>query len=363
MRRIVALFCVLFVLIGCSDSSSKRSYHEEKITIQYAQHFQLIPRRDFIELRIYSPKKHALEKSFALVHRGVKIKTDLPIIETPVKHLGAFSSSFIPMLDELHGLNALSATTNSDYIYHPLVKHRIAKGQILESKTETELSADQYIEKDIRVLIYSGFGSPFPNEDKLEKLTIQCIPNYDWEETHVFGKAEWIKLFGALLEKEKEATVYFNDMVKNYKRLKDEIQPKKQLRVILGGIANGSWYAPAGNSFLAKILNDAQLNYIYKNTPGTASISKTLEQVITDAEQCDLWINAEGKSYSELLVGEPKLKSFHCLIQRTGYTYFNNTNYFWEYNSMHPDWLLEDFGVISGALSQRKMHFYSKVHP
>lgn len=363
MNQLALLFLCAAIFFSCNEQSTKDVALKGSSKIEYAKHFQLVQHSDFVELRIFSPKDHVLEKRFALVHRGKKVNTDLSVIETPVEHLGAFSSSFIPMIEELGAISAIGATTNSDYIYNPTVKQRIAKGLILESKTETELSADQLIEKDIRVVVFSGFGSPYPNEDKLQRLSVYCIPNYDWEETHVFGKAEWIKLFGALLEKNEEASLFFDEMVSNYKHLKQEIQPKQQRKVILGGMANGAWYAPAGESFLAKILKDAQLDYIYKNVPGTASVSKTLEQILSDGEQCDLWINAEGQTYSSLLLSEPKLKDFHCLKHQNGYTYFNNTNYFWEYNSMHPDWLLEDFGVISGALTPRKMHFYSKVRP
>jgi hypothetical protein len=37
-------------------------------------------------------------------------------------------------------------------------------------------------------------------------------------------------------------------------------------------------------------------------------------------------------------------------------------NYFWEMNSLHPDWLLEDYAQIAGHLPAKKLHFYKRIN-
>ena len=69
-----------------------------------------------------------------------------------------------------------------------------------------------------------------------------------------------------------------------------------------GGMAGDVWYAPAGKSFMAGIMKDAGMNYIYRNTDGTASISLSLEQVFND-DHNDFWkdaVKSLGQKYAHI---------------------------------------------------------------
>ena len=58
---------------------------------------------------------------------------------------------------------------------------------------------------------------------KIEELGIKVIYNADYLETDPLGKAEWIKLFGALYCREKMADSIFNAEVEAYNNLKSFI--------------------------------------------------------------------------------------------------------------------------------------------
>ncbi len=357
----LSIFLLLIICVSCGGNNN--AVHKAG-SVKYAKNFKLEQKKDYVQLTILSPNTHAVESEFALVKRDSKVNlpSNLTRIDVPVKNIAAYSTTFVGMLSTLDETESIKATTSEKYIYNKKLRKLINQGKVLTADYDGAETPGALLKKDVSVVVYSGFGQPFPNADKLEQLDITCIANYDWEETHPLGKAEWIKLFGALYDKSEEADAYFDQISSDYFRLKKQIaKSTKHETVLVGGMVGDIWYASAGKSYLAGIMKDAGLNYVYANTEGTASNPYTLSQIMRDEQNCTRWINAEAKSKSELLRLNPKFSYFNTVKTGQVYSYFNNQNYFWEYCSLHPEWLLEDFAIIGGTLPKKKMHFYQQL--
>ncbi len=354
---------IIFLVVSCKNSNQS-SKENVKTTIKYAKHFDLEEKDTYTKLVIKNPDTNEPEQTFALVKRGtnVQVPSDYITIEVPVKGIGALSTGFVGMISELDEISSIKLTTDSKYIYNAKLRKNIAAKKVLTTDFEGAVSPAEMLSKKVELITFSGFGSPYPNQDKLKQLGINCMAIYDWKEIAPLAKAEWIKLFGALYDKKDLANSYFEKVETNYKELKTKIaKSKHQETVITGGMFGDVWNATAGESFLAGIMKDAGMDYLYKNTKGTGSNQYSLSKIIIDEEHCTRWLNAEAKSMDELLRMNPKLSALHTVKIKQAYSYFNRTNYFWEYNSMHPDWLLEDFAMIGGTLPMKKMHFYQRL--
>lgn len=364
MKTLIRILCLgAIVQLGACQQQSVQSIQGKK-TILFARHFQLVDHGNFQELILFSPRTHAIEGKFALIPRGKKVQapSDFKIIETPVKNCAVLSTTFIGMLKELNALSIISATTDHRYIANDWVKKRIQCGAIKSVTSEGDLRPEDLIKRKIALVIYSGFGQAFPNQDKLEKLNIVVLPNYDWEETNPLGKAEWIKLFGALTNKNEEAKEIFDDVCANYIRLKHAVQQHKSSTVaLMGAMSNGIWYAPSGTSFLAGIAKDAGLTYVYAQTKGAASIAFRFERIYKDEVNCDVWINAESTTRDELIRLNPKVAYFHTVRSGNVFSYMHDSNFFWEMSAIHPDWLLSDFSQIAGYTNWSRLYFYRKI--
>lgn len=334
---------------------------------RYARLVSLEQRTGYKELIVKNPKTLKVESRYALLPRNSKMKRPdkLPVIEVPVRNMAALSTSFIGMLDAINSVEVVKATTEEQYISNKQVLKKIRAGKVITAGYETGLTPESVLKADIPLIVFSGFGQPFPNEEKFARLGVVCLANYDWEEKHPLGKAEWIKVFGALTGKEQEAEAYFESVVKSYLVLKEQLEHtnSKQLpkEVLCGGMAGDVWYAPAGKSFMAGIMKDAGLNYVYRKTSGTASISLTLEQVFKDEQACDIWINAEASTLEKLFALNPKFRYFHTVKSGKVYSYMHNPNYFWECSPVNPNWLLEDFIHIGKGDGNSKLHFYKQL--
>ncbi len=362
MKKIL-LICSLFIfLFSCTTKKT-----EDKFAVkgfQYARLVSIEQKLGYKELIVKNPKTLKVESKYILFPRNSKMKRpeNAKIIEVPVQNIAALSTSFVGMLNAIGSIDVIKATTEKQYISNKQLLKGINAGKVLTAGYETGLTPESVLKAKIPLIIFSGFGQPFPNEDKFAQLGVVCFANYDWEEKHPLGKAEWIKVFGALVCKDKEADTYFNQVAASYLKIKEEAKGiKNKKKVICGGLVGDIWYAPAGGSFMAGIMKDGGLNYLYKNTVGTASVTPTFEQVFSDDQVCDVWINAEAPTLNKLFELNSKFKYFHTVKEGKVYGYMHDPNYYWEYSQVNPNWLLEDFMHIAKGDEDVKLHFYKQL--
>ncbi len=127
----------------------------------------------------------------------------------------------------------------------------------------------------------------------IKSTGIPVIYNGDWTETSPLGKAEWIKFFGALFNKEKEADSIFNHIETEYLKAK-KLASKAINRptVLSGAMYKDIWYLPQGDSWAAQFIADANGDYLWKETEGTGSLSLNLESVLEKGGDADFWVGS-----------------------------------------------------------------------
>jgi iron complex transport system substrate-binding protein len=276
--------------------------------------------------------------------------------------MATLSATHIGMLSVIGELDCIKGSTAADFVSNKTVRYGIRTGSITEFPDEASITPERLLKKEISLVMYSGFGKEFPNGDKLKKLGVLAMPNYDWREEHPLGKAEWIKVFGYLTGQEEKAAAYFEKVEKTYKKLKAEIgNPGNKPVVLVGSLIGDVWYAPAGESYMATILRDAGTDYLYKNEKGTGSCEHTLEQVFKTQEKASIWLNPGAVSLSDLSEQQSKYALFSAFRAGNVYCYTHNSNYFWEMSAVNPHWTLEDLSAIAGTRSGQKLHFYRKL--
>lgn len=358
------LILTLFILLFSCTTKKGTANPDENNGFKYARLVSIEQKLGYKELIVKNPNTLKIESRYVLFPRNSKMKRPkgAKIIEVPVRRMAALSTSFVGMLSAIGGLDAIKATTEKQYISNKELLKEINAGRVITAGYETGLTPEAVLKAKIPLIMFSGFGQPFPNEDKFAQLDVICMANYDWEEKHPLGKAEWIKVFGALVCKEKEAEVYFDKVVESYLKIKEEAKEiKNKKKAICGSLVGDIWYAPAGGSFMAGIMKDGGLDYLYKHTEGTASVSPTFEQIFRDDQVCDVWINAEAPSLNKLFELNSKFKHFHTVKKGKVYSYMHNPNYYWEYSQVNPNWLLEDFMHIAKGDTHATFHFYKQL--
>lgn len=365
MKAIVTFLTFLFLVASCTQKNDLSAIKQPSNLFKYAKWFDIKQKNGYKILTIINPKTQKKEQEFYLVNgdNNSKLPISADVIQVPVKNIAALSISFIGAYQTLNSLNVIKAASSKQFIYNKKIIQGIENKSIIQVDYESGLSAESALSAEIELILFNGFGQPYPNEEKLKKLGLQCMSIYDWEETSPLGKAEWIKVFGALVGKSDVANEYFNQIEKEYFEIKRKSKMiHSKLKVISGSLVGDVWYTPAGESFFALMLRDAGFSYIYKDSKGSGSLSLSLEQVMKDEQKCDVWINAEALNRTQLENLNPKFKYFHTVNNGKVYSYMHNSNYFWEYSQVNPNWLLKDLFIIASGDTVSNMHFYKQIN-
>jgi len=280
------------------------------------------------------------------------------------KNCVALSSTFIGMLSEL-GLDSLIVgVSEMQYVFNELVRKNYSQKKVVEAGYDTQLNVEAIVAKRPSVLFHSGFTSKIAHQQQLESVGVECIPIYDWKEQTPLGRAEWIKVYGFLFGNYSFSDSLFSEIEKRYVNIKNDVEHLSSSKLVLcGNVMGGEWYCPAGESFFAELLRDANISYKYSDTEGTGSIALTQEQVLKDNRQATYWINAGATSLNELKTMNSKAVFFESFTQKNVYCYSKNSNFYWEKVAICPDKLLSDLATITHPdfSKDKKLFFYERL--
>lgn len=342
--HVFILLVALNMFYSCNENKVINTVVSGSNEIIYSKYLKIKETSSGVTLDISHPdRKNKNYRYFIAKSKEVKTPSGYVRIDKENMSFLVFSATHIGMLEELNQVSKIKGTCSKELIHSTSIQQKIQTGSIIDFGNEGATSFEKIIQLKPKIIVYSGFSGEFSKVNEFEKMNIMPIPNFDWKETHPLGKAEWILFFGYLTGTETQAKEHFKNVKTNYLNLcKKAKEAKKSPSVLMGSKIGDYWYGPAGNSYGAKLLEDAKTNYLYKNTKGTGSIEYSLEKVFSDAKNAEFWINPGFSSYKLLEMNNSKAKYFHAFQNKKVYCYTNNPNKFWELNGVHPDWILSD---------------------
>jgi iron complex transport system substrate-binding protein len=120
---------------------------------------------------------------------------------------------------------------------------------------------------------------------------------------------------------------------------------------------------PAGDSYMAKLLEDVNLDYKYSESVGTGSLSLSLEQVISENRTTNIWLNVAAQSKDKVLEMNNRFRLLESLQKNHIYSYYHRVNCFWEKSAVSPHFLLQDICkiVYPDQFEDETFTFYSKL--
>lgn len=295
----LGLFCLSFMLLfsACQKTAKKEvGAPEAQTSVAYAKGFEIEKKEGFQILHIRNPwPGEDIHYQYALIPQNSTVELveeDFEsVIHLPIKQLVVTSTTHIPALEELGALHQLSGFPGTRYISSAAARERIAQGQIAELGPNGQLNVEQVLALQPDLIVGYGMGPDNRSFETLQRAGIPVVLNGDWTETHPLGKAEWIRFFGYLLGKEEQADAFFRSIEANYLQAKKQLsKPENRPKVLSGAVFKDVWYAPAGNSWAATFIEEAGGDYLWKDQPGTGSLSLSLEEVLVQGAQAEFWI-------------------------------------------------------------------------
>ena len=305
---------LLLILVSCKkETVNKKVESTKKTTIKYAKGFDIVEENGFKKLIIKSAYKGSNEIYEYKVYYKSSSKNlndlDEKIIQVPVKEIIVTSTTHIPMVELLKEEKSIIGFPFSRYVSSEKTRQLIDLGKIKEIGKENALNTEILLDLQPELIVGYSVSSADKSLSTIQKSGINVIYNGDWLEETPLGRAEWIKFFGVLFDKEQLADSIFNVIENNYLEAKKiALKSTKQQTVLSGAIMSKDiWNLPAGDSFVAQFLEDANVNYLWKNTKGKGSLSLSFESVFEKGVNADYWIAPGYFSSKEQMLSSNKL--------------------------------------------------------
>ncbi|GGG99168.1 ABC transporter substrate-binding protein [Polaribacter pacificus] len=355
-----SLICLLFI-VACNpkkNTTNDTKKSEEISKIKYAKGFEIKTVDGEKKLIIKSPYPNATEQFVYTIQ--AKSSEQKPgkssnTIYVPLEKTVVTSTTHIPMLEMLGVEKSLIGFPHTDYISSEKTRAMIDNGQVQEIGNKADINTEVLLALNPEVVI--GFSMSKTNKtlNLIERSGIPVILNGAWLEETPLGRAEWIKFFGLLYDKELEAEQIFNDIEANYLAVKEIAMTASSKPTILSGavMSKDIWNLPAGKSFVAQFLTDANTNYLWSDTDGTGSLSISFESALDKGKDADFWI-APGyfTTKKQMLTSNEHYKEFTAFQKDQVFTFATKlgatggTLYF-ELAPTRPDLVLKDIIKIT----------------
>ena len=356
--RILTIILTLFLLAGCK-SDTKESVQpgsSQLISMEYAKGFRILKYDNFVELEIKNTSPGSDEVyRYALIDRlqaaSVTLNKDEydGIILTPVQSLVVTSTTHIPPLELLGVEDRLKGFPGSNYISSERTRDLVDSEQVRELGSNEGINTEVLIDINPDLMIGFSVNGRNRSYETVEKAGIPVILNGDWVESDPLAKAEWIKFFGILFQKESKADSIFSKIKDDYiKAVKIAENATSKPVVMSGAMYKDVWYLPAGSSPEAKFLKDANVDYIWSESEGTGSLSLSFETVFSKAREADIWLSPSSfRTKQALLNSNERYGEFNPFKSGRIYSFANVRGEtggirYYELGTARPDLVLKD---------------------
>lgn len=360
MKKILLFVLVTVSLWSCKNETQNKNAlpttQSTTVPLSYAKGFTIIKNGNHSILEINNPWPES-DKIFkyVLISKEEAAKTSFMrdqydgIIITPIENVVVTSTTHIPSLELLNAEETLTGFPGTDYISSEKTRARIDENLIRELGKTEGLNTEVVLDINPNVVVAFGINGKNNALETIKKANIPVIYNGDWMEKSPLGKAEWIKFFGALYNKEQQADSIFNRIETDYNDAKKlALNTTTKPTILSGAMHKDIWYLPNGESTEAQFLKDANTNYLWSDTKGSGSLSLNFEVVYDKAKDAEIWLSPSYYSSKEdLKKANAHYSNFDAFKNNSIYTFANTTGktggvLYYELGMARPDLVLKD---------------------
>ncbi|SFA73678.1 iron complex transport system substrate-binding protein [Flavobacterium swingsii] len=352
----ISFSILLLMLIGCKKNEENRAKTTGIVgnSITYSKSLAIFKHEGYSVVKVSNPWPNANKDfTYILKEKGGIVPDSLQkeiTISVPLQSVVVTSTTNIPFLEMLRVEKSLVGFPHTDYVSSEKTRRLIDAGSVKNVGQNEKLNMERLIDLAPSLIVAFGVDNNNPMIDNLQKSSLKVLIQADWMEQSPLGKAEWIKLFGSLFCKEKEAKTLFDDIVKNYNdALLSVKNSKAETSVLYGSMYQDQWFVAKGNSWVAQFLRDAKANYLWKDVEGTGSLGLSFENILDKAKNAGCWIAAgHYKSLAELEKSNPHYSQFDAFKNKNVYTFeakvgAKGGTIYYESAPSRPDLVLKDY--------------------
>jgi iron complex transport system substrate-binding protein len=369
MRIIILISLAILFLSSCKQNIQNKDINSSN---QFANHFVITETPDYSLITIKNPWVDAqnIQYQYAIPkNKTAPIPKNVQLLPTSPKRIAAISTTHLAFLETIGELDKVKAVSSKQYVYSNAFHDLDKQNEIFEVGFDTNLNIEKLLEQNVSVVFLYGISNEIePLRKKLLRAGIIPVMIGEYMEQHPLGKAEWIKVFGAIFNKSQLANQYFDSISNQYNDLTKKASLNSVKPLVFTGLPwNDTWHTPGGNTYTAQLISDAGGEYIFKGDTNSINYQYDLEIVFQKAASADIWINTgSASSLNDIKGMDGRLALFEAFKNEKVYN--NNRRYligggsdYMESGVINPHIILEDLIQIFNQTDTSNLYYYQKL--
>ena len=239
------------------------------------------------------------DKSYLVVPDGKDVPDGLDkgivVLQQPTDHIYMAATAIMSLFDAMDALsNVKFSGVNASGWYIEDAKAAMEAGDMAYAGKYSEPDYETLINGDCNLAIESTMILHTPKvQEMIEDLGIPVFVDYSSYETHPLGRTEWIKLYGAMINKEDEAKAFFDEQAQVIEKLKGFENTEKTVAYFYVN-TDGSIVVRKSDDYIPSMIEIAGGRYVFKDLKNpdsnAPSVKLTMEEFYATAVDTDYLI-------------------------------------------------------------------------
>lgn len=262
-----------------------------KLKLEYADCFDVYYYEDDYQLiDVHDSAQYLLVPEGAEAPDG--LDEDIIVLQKPLDKIYLAASSTMALfraLDSIDNIKMSGIDASGWYIDE--AKQAMEDGKIQFAGKYSEPDYEMLVDQDCDVAIESTMILHTPKvQEMIEDLDIPVFIDRSSYETHPLARTEWIKLYGAMLDKEEEAYSFFDEQAKVIGDLKNFKNTEKTVAFFFVS-TDGSIVVRRTKDYIPSMIELAGGRYVFQDLDSaettSASVSMSMEEFYAAAADAD----------------------------------------------------------------------------
>lgn len=339
--------------------------YEKSMELSYAKQFQV----DYYEGGYTLLKTKLDENRFLVVPEGKEapgeLEDDIVVVQRPIQNLYLVASSVMDLFAALDGMDtiAFSGLQEKDW-YVDAAQKAMENGKLVYAGKYNKPDYELLVSGNCSLVIENTMITHAPEVvEKLQDFQIPVMIECSSYESHPLGRVEWIKFFGALLGKEKQADQIFQQQVSIMEQAASDEKTDKTVAFFFI-TSNGLVQVRQSSDYVPKMIELAGGKYIFENLGDPDSRHSTMnmqqEEFYKGAKDADYLIynsSIDGgvRSVEELLGKCELLSDFKAV--KEGHVYCTTRDMYQQ--SLSTGYLIGDIhGMLQGEKDSEMKYLF-----
>ena len=275
-------------------------------------------------------------RTYLLVPEGAGIPDELPrgmvVLQAPLDHVYLAASSAMALFHAMDALPAIAFSgTEADGWYIEDAAEAMRSGDIQFAGKYSQPDYEGLLAGGCDVAVESTMILHTPEvQEKLETLGIPVLIDESSHESHPLGRTEWIRFYGALLDKEEEADAFFASQKEIVTEL-EEVESTEKTVAYFFVNSNGSIVVRKSDDYIPAMIALAGGKYVFSDLQSenpessSGSVTLSMEEFYARAGDCDYLIYNAAienplRSLADLADKNPVFADFKAVKEGHVYT-------------------------------------------